>query len=123
MNEKDDTGPFFAGLIIGGFIGAAIGVLMAPRVGREVIDEVRTRGGEWAARGREQLEEQTATIRDALDEVKEILRETVEEGREVLREAVSEARQATSREAQELQNRFESAREGRPPEGTTPPTT
>lgn len=123
MAEKDEAGPaFFAGLLIGGFIGAAVGVLMAPRAGREMLDEVRTRGGEWAARGREQLEEQTQTIRDALEEVREILRETVEEGKEVLREAVADARQATNREVEDLKNRFESAKEGRPPEGTTPPS-
>ncbi len=120
MAEKDETGPFFAGLIIGGFIGAAIGILMAPRAGREVLEQVRSRGGEWAARGREQLEEQTQTIREALEEVREILRETVEEGREVLKEAVAEGRQALDREQQDLQRRFESAREGRPPEA--PPT-
>ena len=120
MNEKDETGPFFAGLIIGGLVGAALGFLMAPRAGKEMLDDLRNRGSEWTTRGREQLEEQTAGLRDALDEVREILRETVEEGKEVLREAVSEGRTAINREQQDLQNRFESAREGRPPEGTTP---
>ena len=118
MSERDDSGPFFAGVIIGGFIGAAIGLLLAPRPGREVLDELRTRGSEWAARGREQLEEQTASLREALEEVREILRETVEEAKEAVREAVSEGRQASSREREDLENRFESAREGRPPETT-----
>ena len=117
MNDKDEGGPFFAGLIIGGFIGAAIGLLLAPRAGQDTLRDLRDRSSELTAKGREQLEEQAATIREALDEVKEILRETVEEGKEVIREAISEGRQAISQEEKDLRNRFESAREGRPPEG------
>ena len=96
------------------------GIDMGAANERRIGDDLRNRGSEWTARGREQLEGQTAGLRDALDEVREILRETVEEGKEVLREAVSEGRTAINREQQDLQNRFESAREGRPPEGIPP---
>lgn len=121
MEDRDEAGPFFAGLIVGGFVGAVLGLFLAPRPGHDTLREIRDRGSELTARGREQIEEQTHSIRDALDEVREILRETVEEGREVLRDAMSEARNVSRREEQDLKSRFDTAREGRPPEGVQDP--
>ena len=35
MSEKSNGGTFVAGIVVGGLIGAAIGLLLAPRSGRE----------------------------------------------------------------------------------------
>ena len=53
---------------------------------------------------------------EMVEEVREILREAVDEGKEVIKEAVEEGRLAADKASQELQAKFEAAREGRTPE-------
>jgi gas vesicle protein len=46
-------GSFLAGLVIGGFVGAAIGLLLAPRAGEELREQV----GEFVGEKRAALDE------------------------------------------------------------------
>ena len=112
MSEQDSGGGFFTGFVIGGLIGAAVGVLLAPKSGQETVEEIRTRGSEWRARSKELLDDESGTLKETVADLKEILRETVQEAREVLKEAVEEGKAASAQAAQDLQQRFQEAREG-----------
>ncbi len=113
MSEQNSGGGFFSGFFIGGLIGAAVGLLLAPKSGQETVEEIRRRGGEWQARGKEFLDDESGTLRETVADLKEILRETVQEARDVLKEAVEEGKAASAQATQELQQRFQEAREGR----------
>ncbi|MBI2886350.1 MAG: YtxH domain-containing protein [Chloroflexi bacterium] len=113
MSERDSGGGFFSGFILGGLAGVALGLLLAPRPGQETLEQIREKGTELQAKGRELWEDESGALREAIQEVREILRETVEEGREVLKEAIEEGREASAKAAEELQTRFEAVREGR----------
>ena len=68
MCDKKDT---LLAFILGGIIGAAIGVLYAPKSGRETRYNIRRFG-----------EEVADTVNDLSDDVKETGRKIYEEGRE-----------------------------------------
>jgi gas vesicle protein len=67
-------GSFLAGVVIGGLIGAAIGLLLAPASGEdlreqvgEFVDERRTAFGDAVNEGRLAAEQARATMQDAYD--------------------------------------------------------
>ena len=116
MSEQNSGGGgFFSGFVIGGIIGAAVGLLMAPKAGQDTLEEIRTRSDEWRARGREFMDDESGSLRETVADLKEILRETVQEARDVLKEAVEEGKAASIQATQELQQRFQEARKGPEP--------
>ena len=66
-NKKDSLTAF----ILGGIIGAALGILYAPRAGRETRYNIKRMGEEFAD-----------TVSDLSDDMKETGRKLYEEGRE-----------------------------------------
>jgi gas vesicle protein len=67
-------GSFLAGVLIGGLIGAAIGLLLAPASGEdlreqvgEFVDERRTAFGDAVNEGRMAAEQARAEMQDAYD--------------------------------------------------------
>ena len=83
MCDKKDT---LAAFILGGIIGAAIGILYAPRSGKETRHNIRRMG-----------EEIVDTVSDLSDDMKETGRKLYEEGREKVmtgRDKISEAFEA-----------------------------
>jgi gas vesicle protein len=44
MSDDNDFGTFFAGLIVGGLVGAAVALLMAPQTGEETRGLIRDKG-------------------------------------------------------------------------------
>ncbi|MDI6696479.1 MAG: YtxH domain-containing protein [Anaerolineales bacterium] len=85
MSDNNDFGSFFAGLIVGGLVGAAVALLMAPQSG----------------------EETRAVIRDRGIELKEKAVEYGQGARERALEAVEEARLRADRAIEELRQRTE----------------
>jgi gas vesicle protein len=81
-------GTFLAGLVLGGLVGAAVAMLMAPASGPETrrqikekslelraqaeqqMDDARKRADEMQERGRVVLEEQKARLNQAIEDVK-----------------------------------------------------
>ena len=71
-------GSFLAGVVIGGFIGAAIGLMLAPRSGEdfrdqvnEFVDEKRNAFGDAVNEGRAAAEQARAEMSAAYDEAAE----------------------------------------------------
>ena len=109
--------------VVGGLMGAAIGVLYAPRSGKESREQLSAWADEYVEQGREGLENQRDRVLKAvdngrevvyqkseelkakIDEAKERLKEQVdmasESAREKVSEAISKAREMTDRSDKE----------------------
>ena len=115
MNEQNSGGGggFFQGLLIGGIIGGLMGVLLAPKPGKETREQLKEQGALWRERSNMGFAEELSTLKETVGEMQEVLKETLEEGREVFREVVAEGKVASVRAADDLQRRFQSAKESR----------
>ena len=86
MADRNGGGEFFAGLIIGGLVGAAIALLMAPQSGeqtraqiRDASLELKDRANETLAEAREKAEAITADARRRAEEITADARKRSEE--------------------------------------------
>jgi len=88
MSDEGRGAEFLAGVIIGGLIGAAVGLLLAPQPGEETREQLREKGIELKERvvglseeaikkadelqkeGRAALETQSTRVKEAIDEGK-----------------------------------------------------
>ena len=99
MADHNGGSRFFAGLVIGGLVGAALALLLTPRSGEETRSQIRNTGLELKdraskiiAEAREKAETIAADARQRADEIKVEARKRAEE-------IVAEAR----KKAEELQ--------------------
>lgn len=97
---------FLFGLLVGSALGAAAGVLLAPRPGREVREQLADQAELVRARRLNAFDDQIGELRGNLNEVRDILREAMAEGREVLREAIEEGKRASARAQEELREQY-----------------
>ncbi len=114
MSEQDNGGGFFSGLVIGGLIGAAVGLLLAPRPGTETVRVIREKGTELRSKGEQIFTDDGHNFREIAEDVREIVREAVEEAREVIKDAVDQGREARDKATIELQHQFDQTRNGPP---------
>jgi len=70
-----DFGSFFSGFLMGGIIGAAVALLMAPQSGEETRKLIRERGIELRDMGADALEKAAAEARAKADELTKMARE------------------------------------------------
>ncbi|HDQ04278.1 MAG TPA: YtxH domain-containing protein [Deltaproteobacteria bacterium] len=68
---SQDGGDFLKGLIFGGLAGAIIGILYAPRSGRETREELTHKADELIARAKEEYEKNREDYEAAYRRVKE----------------------------------------------------
>src|SRR3954471_8453868 len=97
MSRHDDDSNGFLWFLTGLGIGAAIGVLYAPKPGRETGDlimqkaeEGRTMPRDSAQKARDQAGEWVSKGKDAIGQQKEQFRSAYEAGRQAYREATTE---------------------------------
>ena len=94
-SERHDAVGYLGWFFLGGLLGAAAGLLMAPRTGRETRDILMERGnevakraqamandaqgraGEWLDKSRELFEEQTQRLMTAFEAGKDAMREEI----------------------------------------------
>lgn len=55
-NTSSDLGAFLAGFVIGGLIGAATAIILAPQSGQETRAQITAKGNELVNTGREQYQ-------------------------------------------------------------------
>lgn len=76
MSDRDDLGSFLSGMVIGGLIGAAVALLLAPQSGeetrtiiREKSIELKDKAAETAEEARHRAEELSAEARHRAEEL------------------------------------------------------
>ena len=94
-NDRNDAAGYLGWFFLGGMIGAAAALLMAPKTGRETRElltergnevakraqematEAQGRAGEWFDKSRELFEEQTQRLMTAFEAGKDAMREEI----------------------------------------------
>lgn len=81
-NNGGDTGAFLAGFVIGGLVGAAAALIMAPQSGEETRALIAERGDYLRQTGEERIKEYRATAESYAKQAQEQARIVLDEGRE-----------------------------------------
>lgn len=91
MANKSSAGEFFKGFMIGGAIGAAAALLMAPRAGEETRSQIREKGVEFKEKAeatyaemQEKIEASVADLRARFDELSAQVDEAITQNRATL---------------------------------------
>jgi gas vesicle protein len=97
-SEQNDAAGYLGWFFLGGLIGAAAALLLAPRTGRETREllaehsgefarraqematDAQGRAGEWLDKSRELFEEQTQRLMTAFEAGKDAMREEMRKG-------------------------------------------
>ena len=103
MGSESRGGDFIAGLILGGLIGAAVGLLLAPQTGEETQAQLREKGIELKERVAELSEE----ARKKAEQWQEEAHAVVEEQKAHLGEAIEEGKRAATKKKRELVEQLE----------------
>ena len=86
MTDRDDFGAFVSGFLVGGLVGAAVALLMAPQSGEETRTMIRDKSLEL----KDQVEQTAAEARSKAEQIAQQARQRAEElqkrGRVVLEE-------------------------------------
>jgi gas vesicle protein len=75
MTDRDDFGAFVSGFLVGGLVGAAIALLMAPQSGEETRTMIRDKGLEL----KDQVEQTAAEARSKAEQIAQQARQRAEE--------------------------------------------
>jgi len=96
--ERNDAAGYLGWFFLGGIVGAAAALLLAPKTGREARELLASRGsefarraqemagdaqgraGEWLDKSRELFEEQTQRLMTAFEAGKDAMREEMRKG-------------------------------------------
>jgi len=104
-----ETGAFLAGFIVGGLVGAATALILAPQSGertrtqiREKSIELRDRAEDLAEDARLRADEAAEEARRRADELQQRGRQVYQEQRTRLTSAVEEGKKAAVRKKEEL---------------------
>ncbi len=114
-DNSSDLGSFLSGMIIGGLIGAAAALLLAPQAGEdtraqlkdksielreramETAEDARTRAESAAAEARARADELAAQARDRAEELRRRGQEVVEDQRSKINQAIDAGKDAAQR--------------------------
>lgn len=95
----DRTGVnFFAGLVIGGLVGSALALLMAPQPGEETRAQIRDRSLELG----DQVEGRVAETRATVDETIRDLRHQIEDAQKKISQLQEQSREAIAERADKV---------------------
>ena len=114
MSNENKASDFVAGLVIGGFIGAAIALLLAPRPGDETIAQLRERGIEL----KDRAVDLSSEARKRVSEIEEKSRAVIDEQKERLQTAVKEGKDAAQKTSEDLLHDLEAKQHPAPEEPT-----
>jgi gas vesicle protein len=74
-DDRNDAAGYLGWFFLGGLIGAASALLLAPKTGREIRDQLMERGGEFARRAQEMATDAQGRAGDWLDKSREVFEE------------------------------------------------
>ena len=99
---------FIAGLVVGGLIGAAIGILYAPKSGKETREEIGQKADELLSKAKEEYGHAVEKSREAYEATVERLKELEETAKEKVEE-VGELADRGKETLQDGKNRLKKA--------------
>lgn len=109
MADNDDFGSFLSGFIIGGLVGAAVSLMMAPQSGAETRQQLRSKGVELRDRAEDELgdirdraERTLADVRTQTDDMQRKAMMMMDEAKAKVDEAARRVRNDASDAAGEL---------------------
>jgi gas vesicle protein len=108
MSDEGKGAEFLAGLLIGGLVGAAAALLLAPQPGDRTREELREKGIELKERVIELSEEARKVAEDLQTESRSI----VDEQKSRLGEAIQEGKKAAAKKKKELLEDLEKQSDG-----------
>ena len=76
---SDQGGDMFKGFLLGGILGAALGVLFAPRSGKDIRANLKDESDDLLDKAKKELE----TIKDELNDLGGKISETIEKGKSI----------------------------------------
>src|SRR5436190_16022941 len=90
-DDRNDAAGYLGWFFLGGIIGAASALLLAPKAGREIRDQfakraqelandAQGRAGDWLDKSREVFEEQTQRLMTAFEAGKDAMKEEIRKG-------------------------------------------
>ncbi len=95
---------FFAGLVIGGLVGAALALLLAPQSGEETRAQIRDKSLEYkdwseerVIQARQQAEKQIASLQDQVTHLQGQVATLQEKGKQTAADAISKGKQVVGR--------------------------
>lgn len=101
-NDRNDAAGYLGWFFLGGIIGAATALLLAPKTGRETRDLLLERSGELARRAQEMATDAQGRAGDWLDKSREVFEEQTqrlmsafEAGKDAMREEIRKGGPAT----------------------------
>jgi gas vesicle protein len=103
MSDEGKGAEFLAGLLIGGLVGAATALLLAPQPGEETREDLREKGIELKDRVMELSEE----ARKRAEELQAEGRTIVQEQKERVGEAIEEGKKAAAKKKKDLLEELE----------------
>lgn len=102
MSDRDsDLGSFLSGVIIGGLIGAAAALLMAPQSGEETRAVIREKGIELRDKAAETAEDARTRATEVAQTVQQRGKEIYDEQRTRVERAIDAGKQAATRKKAE----------------------
>ena len=82
MSEQGgEIGAFMAGFVVGGLVGAAAALIMAPQSGEETRAQIAAKGEEWRHYGEEHLQEYRDLAETTVGDMQERARIVLDEGK------------------------------------------
>ncbi len=82
MSENGgEIGAFMAGFVIGGLVGTATALILAPQSGAETRAQIAAKGDEWRRVGEEQFHEYRTQAESTIGDVQERARIVLDEGK------------------------------------------
>ena len=102
MSDNNDFGSFFAGFVIGGLVGAAMALMLAPQSGEETRRIIQDRSIELRDKAVETSQEAIALAEKTMEETRVKTNQSLEE----LRGRIDELSQVAKDKTTELQQRL-----------------
>lgn len=93
MAEHDNGGSFVIGFLVGGIVGAAIGLMLAPKSGADTRQLITQRSEAWRSRAEEMAANLSGQIGPAIETARERVNPTIENVRSRVEPAVESVRE------------------------------
>jgi gas vesicle protein len=122
MSDDSRGWEFFTGFLMGGVVGAAVALLLAPQSGEETREMIRERGleledraGDYVGEARRRAEDLAEDTRRRADEARQRGRMVLDEQRSRIESAIEEGKGAAAKKRDELMQKLEDEKAKRLP--------